>query len=342
MGEAVCEQRAPDLSCLAVARPRGPSVPVTLRACVETFGIGATSYGLTVTVLPEKKPDGSPADPGYDVAGAPGSQAERTAPLARGISTEVPATECPDQGYVELRNVPTETDLVVRVTQQQLPGANRSYVDTYQYGLMLPNSDVVDATGVAVATPTAACATTDCFARETVNTVQNATYLTIARAAGVTAVVGEGDLYDGVGQGHIAGQVQDCSSKDRLQNAIVGFSVAPRKTSYFDVGFGPREGKLEKANPSSTRTMTNADGLYVGLAINTMLGGVPVTVGAVVTPDVCGPDDVCQCIEAATNPAWTAPDPGEAETKVLGARRVFVFPDSITILTFDRNLYTSP
>jgi hypothetical protein len=178
--------------------------------------------------------------------------------------------------------------------------------------------------------------------RETVNTIQNATYNTIARAAGVTSVQGERDLYDGMGQGHIAGEVQDCTSEDRMQNAVVALSANARKLTYFNVGFAANEGILDDPKPSTTRTMTNADGLYLGLAVDTMPGGVPVTVGAAITPSVCGPDGVCQCNGDQKNPAWTAADGGEAETKVLGARQVYIFPDSVTILSFDRNMYTAP
>lgn len=342
MGEVTCEQKAPELSCLGVPSPRETPVLVTLRACVETFGIGATSYGLSVTILPEKKPDGTPSDPGYDVAGAPGQQTNRSTPIGQAVSTEVPMADCKDLGFVEIPNVPTETDLVARVTQQQLPKANRTYVDTYQYGLLLRNSAITDAAGAPVANPSVTCMNTPCFVRETVNTIQNATYNTIARAAGVTSVQGESDLYDGMGQGHIAGEVQDCTSEDRLQHAVVSLSATARKLSYFNVGFAANEGNLDDPKPSSTRTMTNADGLYLGLAVDTMPGGVPVTVGAAITPSVCGADGICPCNGEAKNPAWTAADAGEGETKVLGTRRVYVFPDSVTIMTFDRNLYTTP
>lgn len=342
-GETTCEQVATDFSCLGQTSTRTAPVMVTLRACVETFGIGASSNGLTVTVLPEKKTDGTPADPGYDVAGAPGAQLDRTTPIGKTISVEVEVARCRDQGYVEIPNVPTETDLVVRVTQQQIPAAMRRYVDTYQYGMLLRSAAIVDANGMPVASPEVACAGgTACFVDETVNTIQSATYQTISRAAGVTVVDGERNLYDGIGQGHIAGEVQDCSSENRIQHAVVSLSATARKLSYFNVGFGANEGQLDDPKPSSTRTMTNADGLYLGLAVNTMPGGVPVQVGAAITPTVCGPDGICHCNGDAVNPAWSVADPGEAETKVLGVRTVYIFPDSVTILTFDRGIYTSP
>ncbi len=342
-GETQCEQRVADFSCLGQTSTRTAPVLVTMRACVETFGINAPSNGLTVTVLPEKKADGSPADPGYDLSGVPGMQADRTPPIGKVLSVEVDASRCSDLGFVEIPNVPTETDLVVRVTHQQVPAANRQYVDTYQYGVLLRSSAIVDANGMPVASPEVACAGgTACFVDETVNTIQNATYQTIARAAGVTTIEGERNLYDGMGQGHVAGEVQDCTSQHSVQHAVVSVSAPVRKLSYFDVGFGANEGKLHKPGPSSTRTMTNADGLYVGLAVNTMPGGVPIKVGAAITPSVCGADGICHCNGDTVNPAWSVADPGEAETKVLGVRTVYIFPDSITILTFDRGIFTSP
>lgn len=346
MGEVTCEQKAVDFSCVGQTSARETPTRVTLRACVETFGIGASSYGLTVAVMPEKKADGTPADPGYDVTGVAGQQADRTPPYGtvdqkHFLSTEVDIAKCADQGYVEVPNVETETDLVVRVTQQHLQAANRTYVDTYQYGTVLRNSAIVDAAGAPVTTP-ATCTPETCFVDETVNTIQAATYQTISRAAGVTSVQGERDLYDGVGQGHIAGEVQDCSSSDRVQNAVVALSATARKLSYFNVGFAANEGILDDPKPSSTRTLTNADGLYLGLAVDTMTGGVPVQVGAAVTQSLCGPDGICMCEGDAQNPAWTAADAGEAEATVLGVRTVYIFPDSVTIFTFDRSTYTAP
>jgi len=344
-GEEQCEEIAPDLSCLG--KPRTPGVPinVTFRGCVSTFGINATSYGLTVAVFKETLGGGVNVDPGYDVNGMPGEQAENTpaAFVGKTISTEVPIAECPDQGAFSIPNVPTETPLIVRVTRQHIAKELRRYVDTYQYGIYLRNDIVTDAAGAVIADPVTACQAAACFSSDKVNTIQSGTYTTISRAAGVTGVRGESDLYDGDGQGHVAGEVQDCTSNNKLQNAAVSIDAMARRLTYFDVGYG-RVGKLENPNPSTTRTLTNADGIYVALAVDTQPGGREITIGAAIMPSLCGDDGVCQCLpdDAGKNPAWTAADAHEAETVVLGTRKVFTFPDSVTIMTFDRVLYTAP
>lgn len=335
-----CEQKTPDFACVGREVTGGPSVNVTLRGCVTTFGLGADSYDLTVAAFRERVGQDTAVDPGYDVSGAPGAQVDNTptAFLARAISVEVPDSECTDRGAYELANIPTETDLIIRVTHQNEEASLRQYVDTYQYGFRLRNSDITDAGGNPVADPATTCAAAACFVRDDVNTITIATFSTIPRAAGVSVVSGESDLFDGSGQGHIAGEVQDCTSEDTVQNAVVGIDTAARKLTYFNAGFD--EGNIEDPKPSSTRTRTNADGLYAAIAVDTSQGGTPVTVAAAIMPSICGADGVCKCgDDGKQNPAWTAADTGEAEAQVLGTRTVYVFPDSITILTFDRNIY---
>ena len=74
--------------------------------------------------------------------------------------------------------------------------------------------------------------------------------------------------------------------------------------------------------------------------MDTERGGREVEIGAVATPSVCGNDGICRCENNAPNAAWTAKDSREGETLTLGARKVFVYPDSVTILAFDEALYT--
>ena len=69
--------------------------------------------------------------------------------------------------------------------------------------------------------------------------------------------------------------------------------------------------------------------------------GKPVDVGVAVTQSLCGADGVCKCVDDKPNPAYSGPEEGDAEILVLGKRTVFVYPDSITILTFDRQLYVA-
>lgn len=342
----ICEMKAPDLSCVGVPVARQASVNVTFRGCVKTFGLGATSFGLTVALFREKTAAGQSVDPGYDVTGMPGQQANNTPAAFIGsmISTEVSKDVCSDLGHFEIANVPTETDLISRVTHQNVGKSSRDYVDAYQYNVVLKNSAITDMAGNPVADPQTTCQTAGaCFVTDDVNTIQNGTYQTISRAAGVSVVTGQDDLYDGSGQGHIAGEIQDCTSNDKVQNAAVAIDAAARKLSYFNVGFDANEGSIDDPKPNSTRAMTNADGLYLALAVDTMTGGKEITIGAAITPSLCGPDAICQCTaDGAKNPAWSAPDGNEGQQKILGTRRIFVFPDSVTILTFDRGLYEHP
>lgn len=342
-----CEKKVPDLSCVGMSAPRTTPINVTFRGCVTTFGLGGESVGLTVAVFREKKADGNATDPGYDISGAPGMQAENTpsALVGKFVSTQVAETDCPDRGHFEIPNVPTETDLVVRVAQQTEPGDNRESVDTYQYNKVLRSASIVDDMGRAVASPETACAMPNakCYVVDDVNTIKIATFRTIPRAAGVSVISGENNLADGMGEGHIAGEIQDCTSDDKIQNAVVAISAQARKLAYFNVDFPGGLGDLEDPKPSSTRTRTNADGLYSAIGVTTQRGGTPVTVAAALTRSVCGADGVCMCNPDNTpNAMWSAADAGEAEVTALGAKTVYVFPDSITIMTFDRESYVRP
>ena len=335
----------PDFACIGMADPLGTPSTVTFKGCVETFGIGAESDGLVVTVFREKDAGGQPVDPGYDVTGPTGAQSNNSpgAVLGRTVSTRVAETECEDRGAFEIADIPTETDLIVRVTDQNSDADLRLYVDVYKYNVRLRNKDVVDLMGAAVADPVNACgAGTDCVVIDEVNTIAIATFTTIPRAAGVSVITGEDNLFDGMGQGHVAGEVQDCTSENRIQNAVVSISTKARKLAYFNVGFMDRD-DIQDPKPESTRNRTNADGLYAAIGVDTQIGGEPAVVGAAITRSLCGADDVCRCTDdLKENPAWTAADAMEAEVTVLGARTIYVFPDSITVMTFDRELYTTP
>src|SRR6185295_13555701 len=129
-------------------------------------------------------------------------------------------------------------------------------------------------------------------------------------------------LYDGMGEGHIAGEVQDCSSEDRLKNAIVALNTQSRKLAYFNVDFPPDLDNIEDPKVEGSRARTNADGLYAAIGVAVSAGGAPVKIGTAVTPSVCGPDGVCKCIDGAANPAYTAADTGEGEATALAARTV--------------------
>lgn len=340
----ICEKKEPDFSCKGMNEPLGTSHRVTFTGCVTSFGLSAQSDALTVTALLEA----SGTDPGYDLFGVPGMQTEKTpsAFVAKTISRLVDSSECPDLGAFTLENVPTETPLIIRVTDQQFPTEERRYVDTYQYNIVLRNSLIRSGgteTSPLVTDPAATCATAGaCFVVDDVNTIFTTTFKTIPPAAGVSFIPGSDDLYDGMGEGHLAGEVQDCTSLDKVQNAVVALDVQPRKVAYFNVGFPPDPDDLDDAKVEGTRTRTNADGLYAAIGIGVTEGGQAVKVGAAITTSVCGADGICKCEGDAANPAYTAADTGEGESTVLATRTVFVYPDSITIMTFDRNLYTTP
>jgi len=343
---ARCMEIAPDLSCVGRAEPFGSPLQVTFVGCVNSFGLEAQSNDLTVTLLREELND-SPVDPGYDVAGTPGSQAEKTpaAVLGRAISTTVPNTRCVDLGYFSIDGVPTETPMIVRVTDQQFPNEDRSYIDTYQYNVVLRNSLIrmgPEPDAPLVADPATYCPGNPCYVVDDVNTVVEQTFTTVALTAGVSQIEGDDDLYDGVGQGHIAGEVQDCTSDDTVQNAVVGVSAMVRKLAYFNVGFPPSLGNLEDPKVDQTRSLTNADGIYAAIAVDTQDGGQPVDIAATITRSICGTDGVCMCTDGQPNAMWTAADAdgSEADTIVLGKTTIYVYPDSISIFTFDRLLYT--
>ena len=343
---ARCTEIQADLSCLGNSEPLGSPLTVTFAGCVSSFGLEAQSNDLTVTVLREEV-GGVPVDPGYDVAGTAGAQAEKTpnAVVGKVISTTVPKTKCFDIGYFSVPNVPTETPLIVRVTDQQFPNDDRAYVDTYQYNVVLRNSMIrqgPEPTDPLVGDPATYCPGNPCYVVDDVNTVVEQTFTTVALTAGVSQIEGDDDLYDGVGQGHIAGEVQDCSSEDTIQNAGIALSSPVRKLAYFNVGFPPSLGNLEDPKVEQTRSLTNADGLYAAIAVNTQDGGQPLDIAAAITRSICGNDGVCKCEGGMANPLWTEPDAdgSEADAVVLGKRTIYVYPDSITIFTFDRLLYT--
>jgi hypothetical protein len=273
-------------------------------------------------------------------------QADNTpaAVIGKTISTAVPASQCEDLGAFSIPGVPTETEIVVRVTDQQEEKDRRRYVDTYQYNIILRNSLIRSGPlpdSPLVSDPATYCPANPCYVVDDVNTIAEATFRTVSLAAGVSDVRGQSDLYDDDGQGHLAGEVQDCSSLDRIQNAVVAVDAPIRKLAYFDVGFPPDPGNLEDPVVEGTRTRTNADGLYAAIALDVPAGGKAVKVGAAITKSLCGADGVCKCTGNVENPAYTGADMGEGESTALAARTVYVYPDSITILTFDRQLYVT-
>jgi len=352
--ERLCEEKAPDLSCLGQSEPLGTPINVTFTGCVNSFGLEAQSDDLTVTVLRETV-NGNITDPGYDLNGAAGMQAEKTTGALVGADPDTGAVGhtrsktvarevCFDLGQFTMGQVPTETRLIVRVTDQHVEKSRRQYVDTYQYNVVLRDDAVGEGPALdapLVTDPATYCAANPCYVHDDVNTVFETTFKTVALTAGVSRIDGDDDLYDGTGQGHIAGEIQDCTSQDTLRNAVVGVDTAVKKLAYFNVGYPPGVGNLEDPKVDQSRSRTNADGLYAAIAADTQDGGQAVKIGAVITRSVCGDDGICQCKDGKTNAEWPGADANEARVDVLGSRQIYVYPDSITILTFDRNLYTA-
>jgi hypothetical protein len=340
--KTICAEVAADFSCAGNALAPSTPASVTARGCLVAFGIDVpTTSEITVALFREFEPDGDPVDPGYDVDGAPGQQANNSpgAFLGAQVTQAVERTRCADEGYYEIAGIPTETPLIIRVTEQQLGKTERIQVDTYQYNVLLRNADVKDANGDPVA-DVSTCTPTTCFVELEANTISNATFLTTATTAGVSSIPGSDDLYDGAGQGHIAGRVRDCNYRT-VQHATVGLDVTARKLAYFNVDFGDSNAwNFDNPRPFASRRSTNADGLYSAIGIEAPPGGRAVTIGAAITPSVCGADGVCPCTELNTpNPAWSAADTGEGETIPLGFRVAYVFPDSVTLLSFDSKTY---
>ncbi len=340
----ICTEIASDFSCVGATANRGTPATVTARGCLVAFGIDVpTTAEINVALFREFNAQGQPVDPGYDVNGAPGQQANNTpaAFLGSQVTRAVARTRCKDEGYYEIAGIPTETPLIIRVTEQHLGKTERIQVDTYQYNVALDNADITDDAGNPVADPST-CTAATCFVELETNTISNATFLTTATTAGVSSIPGQDDLYDGSGQGHIAGRVRDCNYRT-VQHATVGLDIAARKLAYFNVDFGSSNAwNFDNPRPFASRRSTNADGLYSAIGIDAPRAGQAVTIGAAITPSVCGADGVCPCTELNTqNPAWTAADTGEGETIALGSRVAFVFPDSVTLLSFDDNTYVA-
>lgn len=345
----VCMRKAPEIDCLAIAEPLGRPINVIFTGCVASFGLEAQSDDLSVRALRETLASGAPVDPGYDVNGAAGMQAEKTpAALVGGarpvISIRVPQTQCKDLGAFEMPNVPTETNLILRVTDQHQEKRNRKYVDTYQYNIILRNSAIRSGPlkdSPLVPDPQTYCAVAGnrCYAFHNANTISATTFRTVALAAGVSVIRGSNDLYDGIGEGHVAGEVRDCTSEDKIVNAVVNLDISAKKIAYFNVGFPPNPNNIDDPKVEGSRTRTNGDGLYAAIALDTPVGGKAVRVGTAITREVC-PAGICKCnADGTPNPAYSGPAAG-ADATVLATRLVYAFPDSITIMTFDRQTYT--
>lgn len=338
----ICTQAEPDFSCVGEELTPGTPATVTARGCLVAFGIDVpTTADISVALFREFDAQNRPVDPGYDVNGNPGQQTNNTpaAFLGQQVTQAVNRDRCKDEGYFEIGGIPTETPLIIRVTEQHLAKNERIQVDTYQYNVMLRNAEVTDAAGNPV-TDVSACTAATCFVELEANTISNATFLTTATTAGVSSIPGSDNLYDGMGQGHMAGRVRDCNYRT-VQHATVGLDIATRKLAYFNVDFGASNAwNFDNPRPFASRRSTNADGLYSAIGIDAPRSGQAVTIGAAITPSVCGPDAVCRCTELNTqNPAWTEADGNEGETIALGHRVTYVFPDSVTLLTFDAKIY---
>ena len=202
--ERLCEEKAPDLSCLGQSEPLGTPINVTFTGCVNSFGLEAQSDDLTVTVLRETV-NGNITDPGYDLNGAAGMQAEKTTGALVGADPDTGAVGhtrsktvarevCFDLGQFTMGQVPTETRLIVRVTDQHVEKSRRQYVDTYQYNVVLRNDAIREGPALdapLVTDPATYCAANPCYVHDDVNTVFETTFKTVALTAGVSRIDGD-------------------------------------------------------------------------------------------------------------------------------------------------------
>ncbi len=143
-----------------------------------------------------------------------------------------------------------------------------------------------------------------------VNLIYRSTYDSVPTLGG-KLIDGQDDISDGVGRAIIAGEIHDC--QDRLvMNAVVGTDRNDAQTElvYFDGNEDPK--------PDLTRNLTNDDALYGLLNVNTDPGSNQHTVFAGFADPDCNGED-CECIS-------------------LGSSTVYVFPDSVTILTLRGDL----
>jgi hypothetical protein len=138
------------------------------------------------------------------------------------------------------------------------------------------------------------------------NLVYKTTYDSIPTLGG-KRVEGQEIIFDGVGRSVIAGEIHDC--QDRLvANVAVSSSEfdASSKMAYFN-------GDTEDPTPDLTLNATNDDALYVVLNAKTDPGSNIHTIAAAYVDADCTGDD-CLCQDA-------------------GSADVYVFPDSVTIMT---------
>ena len=329
----ICVQKTPDLSCVGKVAKRGAPIAVTFAGCVATFGLEARIPShLRIALFREKRADAARTDPGYDMAGSPGSQTERSpdARIGELYATASGADACKSGERFEIESVMTETPMIVRVTDQHLAASERAFVDTYRYNVILPNTKIrVAALADAMLVDNAEtyCLDHPCFVVDDVNTIVDTMFRTIALTSGAGEPPGSSDLWDGEGAGHIAGEVQDCTSNDKVMNAVVAIDAEVDRLTYFNVGFDARS-NLDEPRPDPTRGQTNADGLYAGISVDTERGGRE-AIRAVATPSVCGNDGICRCENNAPNAAWTAKDSREGETLTLGTQGLRL-SDSVT------------
>lgn len=321
----------PDLSCLN-DEPSVVSEPLDAWACVDIFGPGETVVGLEVSVWADDGSDRSGTPPATEgaVVGCDEIEAadEAMTEKVRALCDEL----CENRGMVHLPNAPGGQPIVARVRVGDINGNGERdlndrlrlpFVDTWVYGVTLERVEArgdcaedcgEDTCHRGVCVP----ATTSML---TAVAITENSYTTIPIVSGVGRIDGDADLLDGEGNGAIAGGISDCND-EAISGAAIASSGASLRT---------RTGYFQGEYPSPRKRATEGDATYV--LLNHPPGDA--LVGAFVHNEVCDDDhqEDCQCggLEAGDLVTERAGD--RSTLKLIGGRRVRVYPDSVTILS---------
>lgn len=277
----------PDLSCVTTPNAVTPGPLATAEGCIDIFGLGGKAKpGLKVSFYADTQ------DPATE---APAFGETDIAVKSQAGPLQERAAACDKEGFYRLENVPTNTKLIVKVSDTAT-GPAQTAMPTYTYNVILQhNPNAID--------PNTNVQTVNYAA----NLVYKTTYDSIPTLGG-KRIDGQQIVYDNIGRGVIAGEIQDCRG-DTIKNVSVSTDQfdSNTKMSYFN-------GDLGDPTPDLTLKNTNVDGLYVVLNASTDPGKSRHTIsGGYVASDCTGADCVCQS---------------------LGSQVVNVLPDSVTIVTF--------
>ena len=218
-----------DLTCFAGdPKPSPGPATVKIKACLSTFGIAQNTEDLEIIY--------------YDYTGGKiGSQIGVTV-----TATTTKERDCPNQGYYEISDIPTNKLLVRKVScASDDTQCKTKFHTTYQYNIYLDagmakdgvitDIDELDAEG---------------------NVVSDATWKLIANTVGISVASGHGVA---------AGRVRDCGRVNQVEYANVGTTTKPKRLVYFNGNEGKPKSEgsgTMSSDPDVGRTSTNVDGIY--------------------------------------------------------------------------------